>query len=354
MVTDARRSESNLDVYRDMEACFERSWSDGLPVVPPYGSLVSAMLEAIGWDATEVIGLIPAQSIEIRAEHLAAAAVMAGCKTDYGPVIRAVAEALVDPAFNVSGVEVTTGGVAALVIVSGPIVEELGFEYGSNALGANCRANATVGRFAQMARYFCGRGGGALGSYGTMGHPGRLSFCIAERPDRRWPSFHTQLGLPEDVSAVALMAAEGPNSVNNHYGDSPEAVLDTIADCLAHNGATNYYWHYGCSLVVIGPAHAELIAASYTREQARRYLFEAARRPTDDLRTLGRLPSEPRAKSKVEPGSMRSPFDHEEQIHLIECGADGGRFSAVSPGGSATTTSSPASSIHADLTSEEP
>jgi hypothetical protein len=321
-----------LDVYEDMEQCFERGWSDGLPVVPPYGSLVERMLDAMGWRPSEIVGEISAQNIDIRAEHLAATAVMAGCRFEYGRLLRALSELLVAPDFNLSGVEVTTGGVAALVIVSGPIVEELGFEHAANALGANRRANATVGRYAQMVRYFCGRGGGALLSHGTMGHPGRLTYCIAEHPETRWPPFHTQTGLPADVSAVSLMAAEGPNSVNNHYGDSAEGVLDTIADCLGHAGATNYYWHFGCTLVVIGPAHAELVAAAYSRDQARTYLFERAVRSADELRRLGRLPVTPREKSKVVYGTMRSPFDHPEQIHFIECGADGGRFSAVIPG----------------------
>jgi hypothetical protein len=239
---------------------------------------------------------------------------------------------LVGPAFNVSGVEVTTGGVAALVIVSGPIAAELGFEHGANALGANSRANATVGRFAQMVRLFCGRGGGALHTHGTMGHPGRLSYCIAEQPSPRWPPFHTQTGIAAEESAVSVMAAEGPNSVNNHYADTAEQILDTIADCLGHAGFTNYYWHFGPALVVLGPAHAELITASFTRPEVRRYLFERAGRPTDELRRLGRLPATPREKSKVVPGVMRSPFDHEEQIHFVESGAEGGRFSAIIPG----------------------
>jgi hypothetical protein len=125
-----------LDVYADMEQCFERGWSDGLPVVPPYGSLVDRMLAAMGWEAAEVVGEIAAQNIEIRAEHLAATAVMAGCRFEYGPLLRALSELLVAPEFNLSGVEVTTGGVAALVIVSGPVVAELGFEHAANALGA--------------------------------------------------------------------------------------------------------------------------------------------------------------------------------------------------------------------------
>lgn len=322
----------SLDFYEDMERCFSGGWSDGLPVVPPYGSLVDRMLASMGWKRDELVGEIKAQNIKIRAEQLAAIAVMAGCHFDYGRVLRALSEALVTPGFNLSGVEVTTGGASVLVMMSGPIVEELGFEHGSNALGANRRANATIGRYAQMVRYFCGRGGGVLHSHGTMGHPGRLSFCIAEHPTTYWPSFHTQNGLDAKDSVVSIMSSEGPNSVNNHYGDTGQKILDTIADGLAHAGTTNYYWHYGCYVIVLGPGHAELVAKQYSREQARTYLFEKARRPTDELKRLGRIPPEPRPQSKVEFGTMRSPFDSEKQIYFIECGADGGKFSAIIPG----------------------
>ena len=321
-----------LEVLDDIEHCFEGGWSDGLPVIPPYGSLVDRMLQAMGWQHTDVVGEIKEQDIEVLAEQVASAAVMAGCKYEYGPLLRALAEAMLDPLFHLSGVEVTTGGASALVIVSGPVVQKLGFAHKENALGANARANATVGRFAQMVRYFCGRGGGAFDSHGTMGHPGRLSFCIAEHPDTLWPSFHTQRGLKQGDSVVSVMSSEGPNSVNNHYGTTGRAILDTIADCLGHAGTTNYYWRIGCYLVVLGPGHAELISKEFTRDQARRYLYEHAVLPTDQLRKLGRIPDEPIADSKVVPGTLRSPFDREKQIFFIECGGMGGKFSAIIPG----------------------
>ena len=320
-------------MIEDIERCFDLGWSDGLPVVPPYEFLVGQMLEALGWEGEEVVGRIEAQRLEIQAKHLAAAAVMAGCRTEYGDVLRPLSELLVDPQFNISGVEVTTGGPGVLVVVSGPVVDQLGFEHSANAIGgANCRPNATIGRYANLVRLFCGRGGGALATHGTMGHPGRLSFCIAEHPDKQWPAFHTQTGLGADVSAVSIMAAEGPNSVNNHYGDTADQILETIADCLGHAGFTNYYWHFGACIVVVGPQHAETIAKAYSREEARHFLFENALRSTDELKRLGRMPTEPREKSKVVPSTLRSPFDHESQIHLLESGADGGRFSAVIPG----------------------
>jgi hypothetical protein len=322
----------SLDVYEDIENCFAGGWSDGLPVIPPYGSLVDRMLGEMGWKATEVVGEIKQQELEIRAEHLAAAAVMAGCKFEYARVLRPLSEALMDPLLNISGVEVTTGGAAVLVIVSGPVVDELGFEHGSNALGSNNRANATIGRFAQMVRYFCGSSGGTLHSHGTMGHPGRLSFCIAEHPKTVWPSFHTQFELPAAASAVSIMSAEGPNSVNNHYAENAEGILDTIADCLGQSGTTNYYWHTGTYLVVIGPDHMDVIGKRYTRDAARQYLFERAVLPTDELKRKGRIPRYPRPESKVEFGKMRSPFTGIHQLRVIECGAPGGKFSAVIPG----------------------
>jgi hypothetical protein len=291
------------------------------------------MLDALGWQGSEIVGQIAAQRLDITAQHLAAAAVMAGCLPDYAQVLRPLSELLVDPEFNISGVEVTTGGPAVLVVVSGPVVARLAFDHGPNAVGgANARPNATIGRYANLVRLFCGRGGGVLEAHGTMGHPGRYSFCIAEHPSTQWGPFHTQLGLDAGTSAVSIMAAEGPNSVNNHYAGSADQILETIAGCLGHSGFTNWYWHFGACVVVVGPAHAETIAATYSREEARHILFEKSRRLTDDLARLGRMPTDPREKSKVEPGTMRSPFDHESQLHLLESGAEGGRFSAVIPG----------------------
>lgn len=315
----------------DIEACFEGQWSDGLPVIPPYGSLVDAMLEACGWEATEVVGSIPAQHIEIRGEHLAAAAVMAGCKTDYGRFLRAVGEALIEPALNISGAEVTTGGVSATVIASGPIVEELGFEHGPNALGANNRVNATIGRFAQLVRLFCGRSGGTLETHGTIGHPGRLSFCVAEHPVTGWSSFHTQMGLPSDRSAATIFTTEGPISINNHYAETGEQILETISDTIAHYGSTSFYYNASGYIVVLPPDHFELVAKDFTRDEARRYIFENGRRPTDELSRIGRIPQKPEDIYKVVPGTMRSPMMSEQQLTFLESGKEGGKFSALIP-----------------------
>jgi hypothetical protein len=115
-----------LDVYDDIERCMVGGWSDGLPVIPPYGSLVEDMLAAMGWDYTEMVGSLPEQSIEVHASHVAAAAVMAGCRFEYGPLLRALTLALLDPVFNLTWVEVTTGLSPSTVVVSGHDVGHIG------------------------------------------------------------------------------------------------------------------------------------------------------------------------------------------------------------------------------------
>ncbi len=319
-------------VLEDIEKCMDGGWTDGLPVIPPYGSLVDPMLQALGWSASDVVGEIADQSIRVRAEQVAATAVMAGCKADYAPVVRAVAQAILDPLFGISGVEVTTGGASVLVVVSGPVVAALGFEHESNAVGgANRRVNATVGRFAQMMRLFCGQGGGVLKPHGTIGHPGRLSFCVAEHPQTAWGPYHTQFGLPADVSAVTIMATEGPNSCNNHYASTGAAILDTIGDCMRHYGQTAWYYRSGGFVVVIAPDHMELVKREFSRDAARQYIYENARRQTDELVAVGRIAIPPLEFAEVEFAAMRTPLKSSEQLSFVECGAPGGRFSAVIP-----------------------
>jgi len=75
----------------------------------------------------------------------------------------------------------------------------------------------------------------------------------------------------------------------------------------------------------------ELVSKDFTREQASAYIYENARRQTDDLEAIGRIAKKPIEYAGVEPGKMRSPLKNSEQLSFIECGAKGGRFSAIIP-----------------------
>ena len=70
---------------------------------------------------------------------------MAGCPPELMPVLCAVAEAVLDPAFDLTEMQATTHCTAPLILLSGPVVEALGFASGFGALGPGHRANATLG-----------------------------------------------------------------------------------------------------------------------------------------------------------------------------------------------------------------
>ena len=88
-----------LDELEDM---IERGWSDGLPVIPPTPERVEAMLG--GADPSFSLGPVPPAHGEATLERLAACAVLAGCRPGAFPVVRAAAEAALEPGFNAHGI----------------------------------------------------------------------------------------------------------------------------------------------------------------------------------------------------------------------------------------------------------
>ena len=78
-------------------------------------------------------------------EVVAANAVMAACAPEYMPVVLSALEALLEKPCNFYGTQATTHAVAPLLILNGPVVDEIGFNYGYNLFGPGLRPNSTVG-----------------------------------------------------------------------------------------------------------------------------------------------------------------------------------------------------------------
>src|SRR5688572_19722146 len=72
-----------------VEWYFEQGWTDGLPVVPPTREAVDAAVAALGGDPDLVECRVPPRLGNLTREVLAINLVMAGCKPDYAPVVRA-------------------------------------------------------------------------------------------------------------------------------------------------------------------------------------------------------------------------------------------------------------------------
>src|ERR1044071_3595724 len=115
------RSTSRVPSGTDLvEWYFEQGWTDGLPVVPPTRGAVDAAVALLGGDPDQVECRVPPRLGNLTREVLAINLVMAGCRPDYAPVVRAALLALTQPAFNLNGVPRTTHMAAPLLVVNGP------------------------------------------------------------------------------------------------------------------------------------------------------------------------------------------------------------------------------------------
>ena len=104
-----------------------------------------------------------------------------------------------DPRFGCHTVVTSTGGAALCAVVSGPLVAELGFNSGRNALGPGYRANATVGRALRLvAMNVLGARSDTLDG-SSLGHPGKYTMLVAEEPPPEgWLPLRVELGYGEE------------------------------------------------------------------------------------------------------------------------------------------------------------
>ena len=123
------------DAEDAIEACYDRGWSDGLPVVPPTPQRVLRMLAGTSRRSDELIGLIPPDLAPCTVEKVAINAVMAGCKPEYLPLVLAAVEAALIDEFGMHGLLCTTMFGGPVVIVNGPMGRAVGVNSGGNALG---------------------------------------------------------------------------------------------------------------------------------------------------------------------------------------------------------------------------
>ena len=155
---------------------------------------------------------------------------MAGCLPMHFPVVVTAWTAMMQEQFLLHGATASTGGCAILVVLNGPIRQEIGAVGTFNALGNSDRATAVIGRAIRLCLINLLEARPGEIDRSTLGHPGKFSYCIAEdEEDTTWKSLSEQRGLPEEASAVTVMAAGAPRQIMNEWTTEPEEILETFA-----------------------------------------------------------------------------------------------------------------------------
>jgi hypothetical protein len=251
--------------------------TDGLPIMPPTPAVVSRMLTYTDLDPHHVVAVLPPQKGQATVEKIAINAVMAGCLPSYLPVVITAIQALAEDAFNLYGVLATTHPCSPLVIVNGPIAQELQINAGYNALGQGWRSNASIGRAVRLVLTNIGGAQPGTLDRATHGTPTKYTYCFAENEVQSpWEPFHVERGYAAETSTVTVVGAEAPHNINDHGSTSAASILTTVAGTMAILGSNNVFGT-GQPLVVFGPEHAATVAADgLTKQQVKTWLFEHA------------------------------------------------------------------------------
>jgi hypothetical protein len=263
------------DLEDEIEAMFDRGWSDGLPVVPPTEVRVLRMLEGTTRAPDEIVAVVPPDLVECTVEKIAINAVLAGCKPEYLPVVIAAVEAACTDTFNVHGLLATTMPVGPVVIVNGPIRRRIRMNDGVNVLGQGNRANSTIGRALQLVIRNVGGGRPGGVDRATQGNPGKLSFCFPENEELSpWEPLHVERGFDAASSTVTLFPGEGPRGVVDQLSRQPESLARSFAECLRTVQHPKLPIGFD-AILIVSPEHGRVFAeAGWTKAQLRERLHE--------------------------------------------------------------------------------
>ena len=314
----------------DIEVCFERGWSDGLPVTPPTDVRVLRMLQGTTRKPDEVVGRIPPNLAECTVEKVAINAVMAGCKPEYMPVVLATLEAALEPVFTLHGLLATTYFSSPIIIVNGAVAKRIGMNCGLNALGQGNRANATIGRALQLIVRNVGGGRPGEADRATLGGPGKYTFCFAEdESDPGWEPLSVSRGFARGASTVTLFQGEGVQGFVDQRSRSPDDLARSLAMGLNAIGHPKIVQSQR-AILVLSPEHYAIFAeAHWDRKRIEDAIYAATVRPGRDLvagaQGVGEGIPAARAGEAV-------PKFNEGGLMIVRAGGPAGLFSAILPG----------------------
>jgi hypothetical protein len=227
-------TEDNLQrLFRD------NHWTDYLPVVLPTEDRVERMLAGTSRRRDEIVGKLRATAYredwEFDVEKVAVNAVMAGAEPEYFPVILALASS------GITARNSTTSSAAAMVVVNGPIRNEIGMNSGLGALGPYSQANATIGRAYSLLSQ--NLQGGSIPAETYMGSQGNgYNFTNLTFPENEekspWPPFHVTKGFEPEDSVATIFYVWGNSWTEGLRDTWEEKLLDMMRGQDQFLGAT--------------------------------------------------------------------------------------------------------------------
>lgn len=269
------------------EFFYKNMWSEGLPIIPPTIDKVQRFLRFTDRDPDEVIAVLLPENRQATIWNVAVNGVMAGCRPEYMPVLIAVVEAIADPEFRIEDAG-STPGWEPLIILNGPIIKELDFNYGASVMRVGRQANTSIGRFLRL--YMRNIPGlrippGATDK-GSIAYT--FNMVLAENEDAvaemGWQPFSADRGFKAGDNVVTIMSAISATPPCYSGGTKPEEHMETIGQIIGQNMAykTASSARQGkfYPLIMLGPSIAGVIArGGWSKDDVKRWLYDNVKSP---------------------------------------------------------------------------
>ena len=267
-----------------------QQWTDGLPIIPPTLERVEAFLKHSTRAPHETIAVLPQANLVATPWNIAVNGVMAGCRPEHMPILIAAVEAIGDEHYNLNNIG-TTWSVLPYLLVNGPIVKQLGLEFGGQLIskGPNPALGRALGLIVKnVAGYQPGEN-----YMGTFGYP--LCFALAENEaENPWQPFHVEHGFDADVSTVTAGATVTwgwpPSPYETGDKTAAQSALEflrvdiTKRACLprlAERGTNGF--RNMVTILMAPPVARTLAEAGYSKQDIKDYIYENARAPVSEI-----------------------------------------------------------------------
>lgn len=218
--------------YDEVQAFFyDNQWSDGLPVIPPTIDKVEEFLKYTDRKPEECLGILEPSMAACTVWKVAVNGVMAGCRPEYMPVLLAIAEIISDPEFSIKDSGATPGW-EAIIMLNGPIRNQLAFNYKLGHQRPGCQANVSIGRFYRLlVRNLAGFHVGTT----DMSTHGQMFRAVAPENDEicreiGWKTMAEGQGFEAGENVVTITSGRAMSEPIQTTGDKAEQHLDYLTD----------------------------------------------------------------------------------------------------------------------------
>lgn len=286
-VKGKKREPGNKDImfkgtFDEVQTFFyERQWTDGLPIVPPTLEKAEEFMAFTDRAPDEVLGILEPAMRELNVWKVAVNGVMSGCRPEYMPILLAIADIVADPSFSVKDSGATPGW-EAVIMLNGPIRDQLGFNYRIGFQRPGTQPNIAIGRFYRM---LVRNIAGFVESVTDMSTHGQMFRAVAPENDQiceeiGWRTLAQEQGFEKGENVVTITSGRAASDPVQTNGDLAVQHLDYLTDWVTrmiepYEAMRRYQETH---VLFLSPVVAKLLAAQgYTKEAIDCYIREHAK-----------------------------------------------------------------------------